>query len=229
MTTTMTCLCGTVHEFPEGVATGTCAGCGLGLVLTEERVECQTCHGGGVVRAWSLSVDRIDDHDTCPDCMGEGTVPRPAGDATPAAPVEPVSTAYVEAMVTEAVCTWLPAILRRYPENVRNAIPWRSVDVDSAHDLADRLFAARELLGGREAIEREPTPEGATSTVSGLRAIHDTLHAANALATMANAVERRSALVCEILRRLAPVYRTADKADHAIVKSAWSMAMEYLG
>ena len=35
-TTSMDCICGTTHAFPAGVGTGTCAGCGLGLVLTEE-------------------------------------------------------------------------------------------------------------------------------------------------------------------------------------------------
>lgn len=35
-TTTLTCICGTTHTFPAGVGAGTCAGCGLGLVLTEE-------------------------------------------------------------------------------------------------------------------------------------------------------------------------------------------------
>lgn len=35
-TITLTCICGTDHTFPAGVATGTCAGCGLGLVLTED-------------------------------------------------------------------------------------------------------------------------------------------------------------------------------------------------
>lgn len=35
-TATMDCICGTTHTFPAGVGTGTCAGCGLGLVLTEE-------------------------------------------------------------------------------------------------------------------------------------------------------------------------------------------------
>lgn len=34
-TTTLTCICGTDHTFPAGVATGTCSGCGLGLVLVE--------------------------------------------------------------------------------------------------------------------------------------------------------------------------------------------------
>lgn len=34
--TTLTCICGTDHTFPAGVATGTCSGCGLGLVLSEE-------------------------------------------------------------------------------------------------------------------------------------------------------------------------------------------------
>lgn len=33
---TMDCICGTTHAFPAGVGTATCAGCGLGLVLTEE-------------------------------------------------------------------------------------------------------------------------------------------------------------------------------------------------
>lgn len=35
-TTSMDCICGTTHTFPAGVGAGTCAGCGLGLVLTEE-------------------------------------------------------------------------------------------------------------------------------------------------------------------------------------------------
>lgn len=233
--TTMTCICGEVHEFPEGVATGICAGCGLGLVLTEERVECKECKGLGVVATWRRGPEQFDDHETCHSCMGEGTLPCAASPVAPEAPaaeetpVEGLSTAYVEAMVTEAVCTWLPAILRRYPESVSAAIPWRSVDVGTAHEMADRLYAARELLGGREAVEQETAPVGATSTASALRAIHNTLHAANALATMESAVEGRAALVCEILRRLAPVYRTAERIDHASVKSAWSMAMEYLG
>lgn len=34
--TSMTCICDTVHAFPAGVFTGTCAGCGIGLLLTEE-------------------------------------------------------------------------------------------------------------------------------------------------------------------------------------------------
>lgn len=34
--TTMTCICGTTHHFAPGVGVGTCAGCGLGLLLTEE-------------------------------------------------------------------------------------------------------------------------------------------------------------------------------------------------
>ncbi len=34
--TTMTCICNTPHTFPAGVGTGTCAGCGLGLILSEE-------------------------------------------------------------------------------------------------------------------------------------------------------------------------------------------------
>ncbi len=34
--TTMDCICGTTHTFPTGIAFGTCAGCGLGLVLTED-------------------------------------------------------------------------------------------------------------------------------------------------------------------------------------------------
>lgn len=33
---TMTCICGTSHHFAPGVGVGTCAGCGLGLLLTEE-------------------------------------------------------------------------------------------------------------------------------------------------------------------------------------------------
>lgn len=33
--TTMVCICGTTHTFPAGVLFGTCAGCRLGLVLTE--------------------------------------------------------------------------------------------------------------------------------------------------------------------------------------------------
>lgn len=39
MDTTMDCICGTTHTFPAGVGFGTCAGCGLGLVLTEELTE----------------------------------------------------------------------------------------------------------------------------------------------------------------------------------------------
>jgi len=35
-TISMECICGTTHTFAAGVGTGTCAGCGLGLVLTEE-------------------------------------------------------------------------------------------------------------------------------------------------------------------------------------------------
>lgn len=33
---TMTCICGADHTFAPGVAVGTCRGCGLGLLLTEE-------------------------------------------------------------------------------------------------------------------------------------------------------------------------------------------------
>ena len=33
---TFTCICGTDHTFAEGVYTGTCEGCGLGLVLTDD-------------------------------------------------------------------------------------------------------------------------------------------------------------------------------------------------
>jgi hypothetical protein len=35
-TTSMDCICGTTHTFPAGVGAGTCAGCGLGLILTED-------------------------------------------------------------------------------------------------------------------------------------------------------------------------------------------------
>jgi hypothetical protein len=34
--TTMDCICGTTHTFPAGIAFGTCAGCGLGLVLAAD-------------------------------------------------------------------------------------------------------------------------------------------------------------------------------------------------
>ncbi len=34
--TTMTCICNTPHTFPAGTCFGTCAGCGLGLVLTAD-------------------------------------------------------------------------------------------------------------------------------------------------------------------------------------------------
>jgi hypothetical protein len=79
--TTMTCICDTVHTFPAGVAVGECAGCGLGLVLTEEVAvesgseaddDCAECHGGGIVRTWRLGPDSIDDHETCPTCHGTG-------------------------------------------------------------------------------------------------------------------------------------------------------------
>lgn len=33
---TITCICGTDHDFAPGEGTGTCAGCGIGLVLSEE-------------------------------------------------------------------------------------------------------------------------------------------------------------------------------------------------
>lgn len=33
---TLTCICGTDHDFAPGEGTGTCAGCGIGLVLSEE-------------------------------------------------------------------------------------------------------------------------------------------------------------------------------------------------
>jgi len=245
MSATMTCLCGAVVVFAGGEGVRECA-CGLSLMRVEERVECGDCKGLGVVATWRRGPEQIDDHETCRRCMGEGTLPcaatpteptpeastAPAIEAPPEAtptPVEGLSTAYVEAMLTEALCTWLPAILRRYPEDVRTLIPWRSVDVDGAYDVARCLHAARERLGGREAVEHETAPVGATSTVSALRAVHDTLHACHALATLANAVEGRAALMVEILRRLAPVYRTAERIDHHNVKSAWSTAMEYLG
>lgn len=35
-TTSLDCICGTTHTFPAGVGAGTCAGCGIGLLLTED-------------------------------------------------------------------------------------------------------------------------------------------------------------------------------------------------
>lgn len=45
---------------------------------------------------------------------------------------------------------------------------------------------------------------------------------------LGNAVDGRAALVAEILRRTAPVYRAAVAADHDTVKYAWRTAIGYL-
>ena len=73
MTTTMTCICGTEHTFPEGVGTGECEGCGLGLVLSEELDEpstrvCCACRGSGIGRTGDPDTSR------CTVCHGHGEV-----------------------------------------------------------------------------------------------------------------------------------------------------------
>jgi len=49
--------------------------------MTTERVPCPHCEGEGIVRNWSLSAEQIDDHRTCPDCLGAGDVPDPVEEA----------------------------------------------------------------------------------------------------------------------------------------------------
>ena len=43
---------------------------------------CARCEGAGEVRNWSMSVESIDDHRTCPECHGSGDVPLRTPDAT---------------------------------------------------------------------------------------------------------------------------------------------------
>ena len=50
--------------------------------MTTEHVPCPHCDGEGIVRNWSMSVDQIDDHRSCPDCLGRGEVPLRTPDAT---------------------------------------------------------------------------------------------------------------------------------------------------
>jgi len=49
--------------------------------MTTEHVPCPHCDGEGIVRNWSMSVDQIDDHRSCPDCLGAGDVPDPVAEA----------------------------------------------------------------------------------------------------------------------------------------------------
>lgn len=43
--------------------------------MTTNRIPCHRCEGDGIVRNWSLSVDQVDDHRSCPECHGSGDVP----------------------------------------------------------------------------------------------------------------------------------------------------------
>jgi len=52
--------------------------------MTTEHVPCPHCDGEGIVRNWSMSVDQIDDHRSCPDCLGAGDVPDPVPEANAA-------------------------------------------------------------------------------------------------------------------------------------------------
>jgi DnaJ-class molecular chaperone len=49
--------------------------------MTTATTTCPHCEGEGIVRNWSLGVDQIDDHRSCPDCLGAGEVPDPVAEA----------------------------------------------------------------------------------------------------------------------------------------------------
>lgn len=49
--------------------------------MTIATTTCPRCEGDGIVRNWSLSAEQIDDHRTCPDCLGAGDVPDPVEEA----------------------------------------------------------------------------------------------------------------------------------------------------
>jgi hypothetical protein len=50
--------------------------------VTTATTTCLRCEGEGIVRNWSLSADQIDDHRSCPDCLGRGEIPLRTPDAT---------------------------------------------------------------------------------------------------------------------------------------------------
>jgi hypothetical protein len=49
--------------------------------VTTATTTCLRCEGEGIVRNWSLSADQIDDHRSCPDCLGRGEIPLRSPDA----------------------------------------------------------------------------------------------------------------------------------------------------
>lgn len=50
--------------------------------MTTATTTCTRCEGEGIVRNWSLSAEQVDDHRSCPDCLGRGEIPLRTPDAT---------------------------------------------------------------------------------------------------------------------------------------------------
>jgi len=126
--------------------------------MTTEHVPCPHCDGEGIVRNWSLSAEQVDDHRSCPDCLGAGEVPL----RTPAATARRESAAPhgctgpdcatcgddTPALVRYAVARLLRSVLMpcaaRIAATATTAAEWHDVKVEAAAcSLATRSESAQ--------------------------------------------------------------------------------------
>ena len=149
--------------------------------MTTATTTCPHCEGEGIVRNWSLSAEQVDDHRSCPDCLGAGEVPL----RTPAATARRESAAPhgctgadcatcgddTPALVRYAVARLLRTLLlpcaARIAATATSAAEWHDVAVEAAAcSLATRSDRASAAYRAATLMEHGDTALAAVNCAS---------------------------------------------------------------